>query len=126
MKLLLDTQIALWWLTGSKRLKPRTKRQISEADCYLSVASMWEVAIKYQLGKLPVPPESFRTEMLSSGVTVLPILETHVLAIIRHAPDHRDPFDNLLLAVASTERLTLLTADARLLAVGRDVTLSAF
>ena len=46
MKLLLDTQIALWWLTANKQLKARAKRRIAEAECYLSVVSIWEVAIK--------------------------------------------------------------------------------
>ena len=125
MKLLLDAQIALWWLTGSKRLKPRVKRQIMEAACYLSVASLWEVAIKFQIGELPIPPETFRLEMLNAGVTMLPILDTHVLALTQNDPNHRDPFDNLLLAVARAEQLKLLTSDARMLAVGAGVTLNA-
>ncbi|MBI2799852.1 MAG: type II toxin-antitoxin system VapC family toxin [Gammaproteobacteria bacterium] len=125
MKLLLDTQIALWWLTGSKRLKPRVKRQIMEAACYLSVASLWEVANKFQIGKLPIPPETYRLEMLNAGVTMLPILDTHVLALTQNDPNHRDPFDNLLLAVARAEQLKLLTSDARMLAVGAGVTLNA-
>lgn len=125
MKLLLDTQITLWWLTGSKRLKPRVKRQIMEAACYLSVASLWEVAIKFQIGKLPIPPETYRLEMLNAGVTMLPILDTHVLALTQNDPNHRDPFDNLLLAVARAEQLKLLTSDARMLAVGAGVTLNA-
>lgn len=125
MKLLLDTQITLWWLTGSKRLKPRVKRQIMEAACYLSVASVWEVAIKFQIGKLPIPPETYRLEMLNAGVTMLPILDTHVLALTQNDPNHRDPFDNLLLAVARAEQLKLLTSDARMLAVGAGVTLNA-
>lgn len=125
MKLLLDTQVALWWLTGSKQLNSRTKHQIAAADCYLSVASIWEVAIKFQLGKLPISPDVFRLEMLKSGVTVLSILDTHVLATGQNDPNHRDPFDNLLLAVARAEQLTLLTADEKLLAVGRGVAMSA-
>ncbi len=125
MKLLLDTQIALWWLTGSKRLRPRVKRQIMESACYLSVASLWEVAIKFQIGKLPIPPETYRLEMLNAGVTMLPILDTHVLALTQNDPNHRDPFDNVLLAVARAEQLKLLTSDARMLAVGAGVTLNA-
>ncbi len=125
MKLLLDTQVTLWWLTGSNRLKPRVKRQIMEAACYLSVASLWEVAIKFQIGKLPVPPETYQLEMLNAGVTLLPILDAHVLALSQNDPSHRDPFDNLLLAVARAEQLKLLTCDAQLLAVGAGVTLNA-
>jgi PIN domain nuclease of toxin-antitoxin system len=125
MKLLLDTQITLWWLTGSKRLKPRVMRLIMEAACYLSVASLWEVAIKFQIGKLPIPPETYRHEMLNAGVTLLPILDAHVLALGQNDPRHHDPFDNLLLAVARAEQLKLLTSDAQLLAVGAGVTLNA-
>ena len=88
-------------------------------------ASLWEVAIKFQIGKLPIPPETYRLEMLNAGVALLPILDTHVLALTQNDPNHHDPFDNLLLAVARAEQLKLLTSDVRLLAVGTGVTLNA-
>jgi len=59
MRLLLDTQVMLWWLLDAPRLKADTRQLIRGHSCLVSVASIWEVAIKHRLGKLPVAPESF-------------------------------------------------------------------
>ena len=118
MRLLLDTQVALWWLTGNKRLTKPIRAVIAESDCYLSVASVWEVAIKHRLGKLPVAPQIFRDEMAAAGATMLPIADTHAIATSGLEISHGDPFDRLLLATARIEHLILLTADAALLVQG--------
>ena len=118
MRLLLDTQVALWWLTGNKRLTKPIRAVIAESDCYLSVASVWEVAIKHRLGKLPVAPQIFRDEMAAAGATMLPIADMHAIATSGLEISHGDPFDRLLLASARIEHLILLTADAALLAQG--------
>ena len=118
MRLLLDTQVALWWLTGNKRLTKGIRAVIAESDCYLSVASVWEVAIKHRLGKLPVAPQVFRDEMAAAGATMLPIADMHAIATSGLEISHGDPFDRLLLATARIEHLILLTADATLLAQG--------
>ncbi|MGB7989394.1 MAG: type II toxin-antitoxin system VapC family toxin [Candidatus Methylophosphatis roskildensis] len=118
MRLLLDTQVALWWLTGNKRLTKPIRAVIAESDCYLSVASVWEVAIKHRLGKLPVAPQVFRDEMAAAGATMLPIADMHAIATSGLEISHGDPFDRLLLATARIEHLILLTADATLLAQG--------
>ena len=125
MKLLLDTQIALWWLTANKQLKARAKRRIAEAECYLSVVSIWEVAIKYRLGKLPIAPAFFRDAIKDAGVEVLPIIDKHAIEFDYADSMHRDPFDNLLLVIAKVERMKLMTADATLLNISADLTLSA-
>ena len=114
MRLLLDTQIALWWLVGSARLKRAARERIAAAECFVSVASVWEVAIKHRIGKLPVAPDIFAREMRDGGAVILPVADAHVAAYARLPAGHRDPFDLLLLAVAQTERLQLLTADAAL------------
>lgn len=118
MRLLLDTQVALWWLIGNKRLAKPVRAVIAESDCYLSVASVWEVAIKFRLGKLPVPPRTFRDEMAAAGASILPIADAHAIATADLDIAHTDPFDRLLLATARAERIVLLTADAALLAQG--------
>ena len=118
MRLLLDTQVALWWLTGNKRLTKPIRAVIAESDCYLSVASVWEVAIKHRLGKLPVAPQIFRDEMAAAGATMLPIADMHAIATSGLEISHGDPFDRLLLATARIEHLILLTADAALLVQG--------
>ena len=118
MKLLLDTQIALWWLAGSPRLSPPSRRLLSRSACVVSVVSIWEVAIKHKVGKLTVPPRQFRDTLQGAGATLLSISDEHVLATASLPTENGDPFDRLLIAVADAEQLTLLTADAALLALG--------
>jgi PIN domain nuclease of toxin-antitoxin system len=119
VRLLLDTQVALWWLGGSRRLSEASSELIAASPCVVSVASVWEVAIKHRIGKLPVPPGRFRDEMRSAGATILSVNDEHALATAEHPAAHFDPFDSLLLAVARTEHLVLLTADAALLALAQ-------
>ena len=114
MRLLLDTQVALWWLTASRRLSKASRELISASTCALSVASVWEVAIKHRLGKLPVSARRFRDEMRSAGALILSISDEHALATADLPFSHADPFDRLLLSVAEAEHLILLTADRAL------------
>jgi PIN domain nuclease of toxin-antitoxin system len=116
VRLLLDTQVALWWLTGSPRLSKTSRELMAGSLCAVSVASIWEVALKHGLGKLPVSPLSFRDEMRSAGAVVLSVSDEHVLTAADLAATHRDPFDRLLLGVAQAEDLILLTVDTALLA----------
>ena len=119
MRLLLDTQVALWWLTASPRLSKSSRELMFSSACAISVASIWEVDLKNRLGKLPIAPARFRDEMQTAGATVLPITDEHVLTRVKGAESHRDPFDRLLLSVAEAERLVLLTADSALISLGR-------
>ena len=119
MRLLLDTQVALWWLTASPRLSKSSRDLMVNSQCSVSVASIWEVDLKHRLGKLPIGPARFRDEMRAAGVTILSVTDEHVLTIVRAADSHRDPFDRLLLSVAEAENLALLTADSALIALGR-------
>ena len=115
MRLLLDTQVALWWLIGASRLSRASRKQIAAATCVVSVASVWEVAIKHRLSKLPVAPSTFRDGMLRAGATILPIQDEHAIASALVPLPHSDPFDRLLLATAQVEALRLATGDDRLL-----------
>lgn len=117
MRLLLDTQVALWWLTASPRLSKSSRELMVHSPCAVSVASIWEVDLKHRLGKLPIAPARFRDEMRSAGATVLSVTDQHVLTRVKGAESHRDPFDRLLLSVAEAESLVLLTADTALLAL---------
>ena len=119
MRLLLDTQVALWWLTASPRLSKSSRELMVSSPCAVSVASVWEVDLKHRLGKLPIAPARFRDEMRSAGATVLSVTDEHVLTRVKAAEYHRDPFDRLLLSVAEAENLVLLTADTALIALGR-------
>lgn len=117
MRLLLDTQVALWWLIGAKRLDTASRRRIAASDCTISVASVWEVAIKHRLGRLPVSPVTFRDELVRGGATILSIEDEHAIGSASVATDHSDPFDRLLLATAISEGLRFMTADAALVAL---------
>ena len=119
MRLLLDTQVALWWLTASPRLSKTSRELMAGSACIVSVASIWEVDLKHRLGKLPIAPRRFRDEMRAAGAVILSVTDEHVLTVLKPAETHRDPFDRLLLSVAEAERLVLLTADAALIALGR-------
>jgi len=119
VRLLLDTQVALWWLTASPRLSKSSRELMVSSPCAVSVVSIWEVDLKHRLGKLPIAPARFRDEMRSAGATVLSITDEHVLTRVKAAESHRDPFDRLLLSVAEAENLVLLTADTELIALGR-------
>ena len=119
MRLLLDTQVALWWLTASPRLSKASRELMAGSPCVVSVASIWEVALKHRLGKLPVSPRRFRDEMRSAGAVILSVSDQHVLTTVDLPEAHRDPFDRLLLSVAETEHLVLLTADTALITLAR-------
>jgi len=113
VKLLLDTQIMLWWLLGDSRLRQQTRELMGTSACVVSVASIWEVAIKHRLGKLAVDPVSFRDESLAAGATLLAINDAHVIETGRLPGIHEDPFDRLIIAQARTEALVAVSSDAR-------------
>ena len=84
---------------------------------YLSAASSWEIAIKYTLGKLPLPepPESFVPKRLArDGISSLPVEHVHALHVASLPLHHQDPFDHLLIAQAQIERIHLMTVDPKI------------
>lgn len=117
MRLLLDTQSWLWMQVSPERFHPDVRDLlVDEAnDLVLSAASSWEIAIKYALGKLPLPepPRVYVvSRMRNGGVEPLPVSHTHALQVADLPPHHRDPFDRLLVAQSQLEKLSLLTSDA--------------
>jgi PIN domain nuclease of toxin-antitoxin system len=113
MRLLLDTQIMLWWLVDDPRLGAASRNLIASTACVVSVASIWEVAIKHRIGKLPVAPDVFRDQSLAAGASLLPVLDSHVIETALLPLVHADPFDRLLIAQARMEGLMALSADAQ-------------
>jgi PIN domain nuclease of toxin-antitoxin system len=116
MKLLLDTHLLLWAARKPNRL-PATARKLIDNpanELLFSAASVWEVAIKRGLGRsdFQADPRLLRRGLLDNGYTELPILSDHVVAIGSLPPIHKDPFDRLLVAQATVEGITLLTADS--------------
>ena len=119
MKLLLDTHVFLWYISGDKRLPPTFLNAIRDPsnDVYLSVVSVWESIIKYQLGKMPLPrsPEIYlplqrRRHLISS----LNVDEASVAELIKLPSHHRDPFDRLLICQALVKGMTLATVDSEI------------
>jgi len=116
MRLLLDTCIFLWFISGDKRLSDSLREAICvpENEVFLSSVSIWESIVKYQLGKLPLPkppaeylPEQRRKHHISS----LPVDEGSVIHLSKLLPLHRDPFDRMLICQAIEYDLILVTTD---------------
>ena len=123
MRLLLDAHTFLWWVTNDPALKRRARAAIAEVanQCFLSHASVWEMALKAALGKLklPSPVGRFVVEHCEiNNVQLLPITLSHVAAVENLPFHHRDPFDRLLVVQAQHEGLTLVSRDPALKAYG--------
>lgn len=117
---LLDTHLLYWWMTGDARLGKATQRIIAKSEIVVSAASVWEMTLKNARGKLPLPQGSLTEQLEAQGFVLLPILPRHIEAVRSLTCTHADPFDRLLIAQAYDERLTLLTRDAAILALGLD------
>ncbi len=120
-RLLLDTHIALWWFAGNPRLGDAERADIARGECWLSAVSVWEVAIKCRLGKLPVAPDAFLAAARRGGFRLLSVTADHAVATVALPPLHADPLDRLLVAQAQAEQITLLTADATVAAYGANI-----
>lgn len=115
--LLLDTHVVLWLLDDNPRLGQRARQRITAGEVvFVSAASTWEVSIKAAVGKLTLPTD-LDDAIDRSGLRDLPVTRRHTLACDITALPHRDPFDAILVAQATVERLTILTADEKLLRV---------
>lgn len=112
---LLDTHVLLWMLDDSPRLGSGARNRIRDsAAVYVSAASTWELALKAAIGKIKLPND-FDDAIDRSALRDLPVTRRHTLACDLAALPHKDPFDAVLVAQATLERLTLLTADSKLL-----------
>ena len=116
MRLLLDTHVALWALLDDVRLPARARALIADEanSVAVSVASVWEIAIKHSLqrGDMPVTGAQALHWFRRAGYALLDIKPEHAVAVESLPPLHADPFDRLLVAQALTEPLHLLTHDA--------------
>lgn len=120
---LLDTHTFLWAAADSKRLGREARARIvdRESTLFLSVASVWEMAIKSSLGKLDLPSsvETFVGAQLTAvGAQLLDIRPVHAARVENIAFHHRDPFDRLLVAQSLVEGLSILAADTAFDAYG--------
>lgn len=117
MRLLLDTHTFLWFIDGSPRCSANARALVADVSNqrFLSVASLWEMAIKASLGKLSLaqPFEALIPQQLRlNGIELLGI-EFHHTALVATLPfHHRDPFDRLLVAQARAEQMPVVSGDA--------------
>ena len=118
MRYLLDTHVLIWIYGGSDRLSPTVKSILSDESNALSVsvASLWEFAIKHSKGKLHFEGglERLYTLLELDGIDIISIEQTHLIALIQSAFTHLDPFDRVIMATAKSENLILLTTDKKI------------
>jgi PIN domain nuclease of toxin-antitoxin system len=115
MKVLLDTHLLLWAAGEPRRLPAPARALIKDPanELVFSAASLWEIAIKRQLGRedFRVEPRLLRRGLLENSYSELPITSEHTVALDSLPPIHRDPFDRILVAQAMVEGIPLLTVD---------------
>lgn len=113
MRLLLDTHAYLWWLNDDPKLSDKARQDMADltAIVYVSAASIWEISIKTQLGKLAIDGDPVK-EIWSNGFVELPMTARHADHAGRLPRHHEDPFDRMLIAQAQLEHLVLVSRDA--------------
>jgi PIN domain nuclease of toxin-antitoxin system len=114
VRLLLDTHVAIWWMTAPERLGKRASALIEagDNDSYVSAVTVAEVAIMAALGKLRVPHD-FLERLRRSGFDELALTSAHADRLRELPLVHKDPVDRMLVVQAQAERLALVTADRR-------------
>jgi PIN domain nuclease of toxin-antitoxin system len=124
MRYLLDTHSLIRFLEDDKRLSVIAKDIISDdnADIYLSIVSLWEMAIKIGLGKLKLSQslEQVVDTLEQQSISLLSVKPAHVLAVLSLPFEHRDPFDRLLIGQALVENMKFLSNEALFLRYGVD------
>ena len=114
MRQLLDTHTFLWFVMGNSRITAKLRAQIEDNENFVSIVSIWEVAIKYRIGKLnlEVPFDDFIDRQITpNGIQLLDIKLEHLKVVSALPLHHRDPFDRLLIAQAIVEDILLISAD---------------
>jgi PIN domain nuclease of toxin-antitoxin system len=125
MSLLLDTHLIIWWQGDRQRVPSTVQTLIEESPdvVYVSLVSLWEMAIKVSQKKLQVDLDDLCRNITNDGFQWLPVENRHILqvATLPLFDDHKDPFDRLLVAQSLTEPTILLTANAKLARYGSTV-----
>jgi PIN domain nuclease of toxin-antitoxin system len=125
MRLLLDTQLAIWWQIAPQHLPPACAELVRDVEnsAHISRISLWEIAIKTGIGKLHLDLPRFIQRMTADGFDWLGLDDDHILGLagLPLHDDHKDPFDRLLVAQSLCEPMILLTTDAKLARYGPTV-----
>lgn len=117
MRILLDTHTFLWFIGGDSRLHTEARRRIEDLENrrFLSIASLWEIAIKSSLGKLRLGmsvTELARSQVEGNAIDVLGITAAHLDSMAQQPFHHKDPFDRLIIAQSLVEDIPVLGKDA--------------
>ncbi len=116
MKLLLDTHAFLWFIVGSPKLSKNARLLIEDLsnEKFVSVASLWEIAIKVSLGKM-ILTDTYENAVLNqigaNGFKNLSVKDVHLSTLIKLPFYHRDPFDRLLISQAIVENFDIVSID---------------
>ncbi len=116
MRVLLDTDVFLWWITDDPKLPLSVRKIIADGknELFFSAASCSEIAMKAHLGRINLPdkPDAFISDQMSiNGVKSLPIQASHALHVFNLPTLHTDPFDRIIVAQAKLEGLAVITSD---------------
>jgi PIN domain nuclease of toxin-antitoxin system len=115
MNYLLDTHALIWFLNGDKDLSSKARKAIESADAinFVSIASLWEIAIKISLERLELkmPFQTLSQEILNNSFQILPIVFEDILILSNLKFHHRDPFDRILISQAINNNFTLISRD---------------
>lgn len=115
MRLLLDSHILVWLAAMSAKLPAQARPFVEDTDntLFFSAASIWELFVKHALGRedIPVHPRVLHRALLDNGFQEIPVTSDHAFALEALPPIHKDPFDRILIAQATSEGMLLLTSD---------------
>ena len=115
MAFILDTHAFLWFVAGDKQLPESVKSKIFDINesCFLSVASLWEITIKYQIGKLTLglSLEELFEYADRNRIEIIQITYEHLLTLSKLPGHHNDPFDRIIISQSISEDITLLSKD---------------
>lgn len=115
MNLLLDTHAFLWYITGDKQLPDKIVKKINDSTnrCYISIASIWEIAIKMSIGKLEIVGGLYTIEdfLRNNDFEILPIDFDDTKVLLTLEFHHRDPFDRMIIAQAKSSKAIVISND---------------
>lgn len=115
MQILLDTHILIWFLEGNNQLSVQRQKLLTDSqnEVFISIASLWELAIKISIGKIRLSKSLFQIiqQLAVEKIEILPILPPHVLLVETLPFHHRDPFDRIIIAQSQVEKFELMSDD---------------
>lgn len=115
MDLLLDTHALIWFINGDKRLPDKSIEIIknTKIKCFVSIASIWEIAIKISLGRLDLNGgfDEISKIMIRYDIEILPLAFNHIHKLLSLEFHHRDPFDRIIIAQGLVENMTIVSKD---------------